>query len=393
MAEIVVALELSLTLQNKFDSRVKPATGMLGFARMFKLPFISPEVNSAQSDGKPSTINDYTVEHNSSPKDSVDRREVVPFGEMLDRLKHIAGVSSAGKLQILAHDLKMFSLDDLKKATKNFKDNMRLGEGEFGEVFEGYIDTNTSSLVDGLLRIAIRRFNHSKIQRHLNRKFVDMRFLRNYSHPNLVKVLGYCFEDGQLFLIYEFMENGSLDSHLSTKDKMPLPWKTRVQIIVGIAEALSFLHTTHKDFSIKLHQIFLDKNFSAKISDIEAAKLADEYSYKENYIDPLFYHPLQSNFLDKSEVRDSMYAFGVVLFQILTGEHVSKIGIANLRQSRLNPRMELRKESLWRAMDPRLPNADDTSITEAFTLAGVALNCLNDPFYTLSSALGALRQL
>ncbi|KAM0044895.1 putative transferase, protein kinase RLK-Pelle-RLCK-VIIa-2 family [Helianthus debilis subsp. tardiflorus] len=107
-------------------------------------------------------------------------------------------------------------------------------------------------------------------------KVVDMAFLREFNHPNIVKVLGYCFEDKTLFLIYEFMANGSLDSHLFTKDKIPLPWKARVKIAMGIADALLHLHTTQNqvdDFSIKMRQILLDKDFNAKISDFESAML------------------------------------------------------------------------------------------------------------------------
>ncbi|XP_076939712.1 putative serine/threonine-protein kinase CST [Bidens hawaiensis] len=148
---------------------------------------------------------------------------------------------------------------------RDFTHDLRLGGGMIGEVFEGYIDTNTSpmSVVDGVLKIAIRRYDHYKIDHcHLKEEFVDMTFLNKFNHPNLVKILGYCLEDEQLFLIYEFMENGSLYSHLITKDKMPLPWNTRVKIAVGIAEALLVLERTQKPvdiYPIMLHNILLDK--------------------------------------------------------------------------------------------------------------------------------------
>ncbi|XP_076907445.1 putative serine/threonine-protein kinase PBL22 [Bidens hawaiensis] len=300
MAEILAALELSLALQNKFESRLKSAPGIFSFARMIKWPFISPEVNSAHTDTKPSTINEDTIEHSSSSKEA-------PSREMLDHLNHVAAQSKSLDKSNINHaslskehsDLKVFSFGELQKATRNFILHRRLGVGEFGEVFEGWMYTNTSSLSDCRLRIVIKRFFHPKIQYPLNEKFVDLT-LSEFNHPNLVKVLGYCFKGKQLFLIYEFMENGSLHTHLFSKDKIPLPWKTRVQILVGIAEALSFLHRTQKQIDnhpIRLNQILLDKTFNAKISDFEAAKLVYRYSHKKDIIDPLYYPPQFSKFL------------------------------------------------------------------------------------------------
>jgi len=82
-------------------------------------------------------------------------------------------VSSAGKIHTLAHELKKLSFDDLRNATRDFDTEMRLGGGEFGEVYEGWMDTSSTSspsVVDGLLRIAIKRFYHSKIRRRLKEK-------------------------------------------------------------------------------------------------------------------------------------------------------------------------------------------------------------------------------
>ncbi|KAJ0766335.1 putative protein kinase RLK-Pelle-CrRLK1L-1 family [Helianthus annuus] len=411
MAEILVALELSLTLQNKFDRRisVKPAVGILSIARMIKWPFISHELNSAQSDRNLCTVNEDTNEHTlSSKEDSVNHHEVATSEKMLDRLYsfpqapnnspekefsdgHLE-VSSAGKIQILAHDLKSkFSFEDLKIATRDFTHEQYLGGGEFGEVFEGWMKIPPSA-VEVVLRVAIKRFYHSKIQHHLKEKFLDTTFLSKFNdHPNLVKVLGYCFEDEQLFLVYECMENGSLDSHLFTKDKMPLSWKTRIQIALGVAQALLFLWTTQNqvdNFSIKLHQILLDQNFNAKLSDFESAKLAYGDLYKEKvYVDPLYYY----NRPKKSEFKGIVHSFGVVLFQILTGERYDyEFGKANLLRSMSN-----QKESMRRELDPRLPSVDDTTIIEAMKLASVARRCVEHPYnyYTMIDALNVLRQL
>lgn len=88
-----------------------------------------------------------------------------------------------------------------------------------------------------------------------------------------------------------------------------------------------------------------------------------------------------------------MHAFGVVLIHILTGERIGKMGIAKIRQIDLST-TEDRKKSLRRALDPRLPNVDDTTVAEAMKLAAIAVLCFDDPtFFTLDKALDALRRL
>ncbi|XP_076908359.1 uncharacterized protein LOC143565194 [Bidens hawaiensis] len=401
MTEVLADLELSLKLQIKFDSIEKHA-GLLSVARMLKWPFISPEVNSAQSDGKLPTVNEDTKEHTSSSKeDSVDHGEVATSEETLDRSDYHLDVSSAGDILLFANnDLKEVSFDDLKKATRDFTHAMRLGGGEFGDVFEGWINTSTSSrsATDDPLRIAIKRFYHSKIQHHLEEKFVDMEFLREFDHPNLIKVLGCCLCDKKLYLIYEFMDNGSLVSHLFTKDKIPLPWKTRVQIALGVAEALSFLHQrpyTAKNFSIKIHQILLDKNFNAKISDLESARLAYGDSYKEYNIDPLYYWIPRSKFLlFNLEYEGFIDSFGVVLIQMLTGEKMNFSMIAKLHKSMWDKKRQMiRKENLRSALDPHLPNVDDSIIKEAMELAHLAFKCLDNGHDALISALDFLKRI
>ncbi|KAM0044903.1 putative protein kinase RLK-Pelle-CrRLK1L-1 family [Helianthus debilis subsp. tardiflorus] len=401
MAEILVALELSLRLQHKFDSRVKPAAGILALARRIKWPFISLEINTAQSDGKLSTVNE----------DSDDHGEVTPLVDIPDHLNHVPDqpkpldkdninhaslpkdhnddhleVFSDENIQILAYDLKKFSFDDLQNATRDFTNHTRLGNGVFGEVFEGWIHTNTSSpsVVNGQLRIAIKRFYYSKIQHHLEKKRLDMTFLSRFNHPNLVKILGYCFEDKTLFLIYEFMENGSLESHMFTKDKIPLSWETRVQIAIQIGEVLSSLHTSYQAYrySIKMHQILLDKNFNAKISDFESAKLVYGDLYAEEIIDSLYYcsRPNNSKYVGMSR------SFGLLLIQLLTG---GRKGIANLQKYKSNRKVE---SCMRKALDPRLPNVDDTIVKKAMTFADAAFLCV-DLDYPLDKTLDLLRKL
>ncbi|KAK9065849.1 hypothetical protein SSX86_015250 [Deinandra increscens subsp. villosa] len=227
MAEILVSLELSLTLQNKFDNRKKSDAGIMSVARIFKWPFISSEVNSgiythihilclshesirlrpfissevnsAQSDSKLSTDNEDTIKHSSSSKENrlnhvaaqndsklpTDNEDTIKHSSSSkeNRLNHVAdNINNAFSSKDHSDDddaeiLKEFSFDDIRRATRNFSHDRRLGGGEFGGVFEGLIeDTNTSSLsVDGILRIAVKRFYNStsELQRIENRVSFD----------------------------------------------------------------------------------------------------------------------------------------------------------------------------------------------------------------------------
>lgn len=103
---------------------------------------------------------------------------------------------------------------ELKAATKNFRSDL-LGEGGFGRVYKGWIDekpTNRNGS-GGSLVIAIKKLNSESVQ-GLQEWKAEVDFLGRLSHPNLVKLLGYCSEDDNLLLVYEFMQKGSLEHHL-----------------------------------------------------------------------------------------------------------------------------------------------------------------------------------
>ncbi|XP_028085629.1 probable serine/threonine-protein kinase PIX13 isoform X2 [Camellia sinensis] len=104
----------------------------------------------------------------------------------------------------------------------------------------------------------------------------DVKALGKFSHPNLVKLLGYCWENGQFLLVYEYMQKGSLENHLFRKGLAPLPWETRLNIAKGEAQGHAFLHTTEKQViyrDFKASKILLDGDFNAKLSDCGLAKL------------------------------------------------------------------------------------------------------------------------
>ncbi|KAH7566177.1 hypothetical protein JRO89_XS08G0111000 [Xanthoceras sorbifolium] len=179
-------------------------------------------------------------------------------------------------------NLKIFTFADLKAATRNFKPDNLLGVGGFGRVYKGWIDEKTlAPSKSGLgMSVAINKLNPESVQ-GLEEWQSEVNFLGRLSHPNLVKLLGYCWEDKELLLVYEHMQKGSLENHLFRRHPAiePLSWDIRFKIAIGAARGLAFLHTSKKraiyrDF--KASNILLDGNYNAKISDFGLAKLGPD---------------------------------------------------------------------------------------------------------------------
>ena len=129
-----------------------------------------------------------------------------------------------------------FSLAETKRATNNFDKHLLIGEGGFGNVYKGCID-------DCTINVAIKRLSFGSV-RGFHEFGNEVVLLCQLSHPNLVPLIGYCIDEPEIMiLVYEFMVNGNLGDHLyGMVDLDPLPWKQRLQICVGVARGLHYLH-------------------------------------------------------------------------------------------------------------------------------------------------------
>ncbi|KAG5527685.1 hypothetical protein RHGRI_028576 [Rhododendron griersonianum] len=272
-------------------------------------------------------------------------------------------------------NLRIFSFSELKKATKNFRIDNLLGEGRFGTVYKGWLDAKVTSKNGSRIVVAIKQMDY--------RDEHTVGPLCGLSHSNLVKILGYCWEDQKLFLVYEFMQNGSLEQHLFRTGSavQPMPWDTRVKILIGAARGLAFLHELETPvicIEFKASNILLDESFNSKISD---------FSYGE-YV-PTRYpgtHPVYKSYIAPEYVRTGhhvhvkgdVYSFGVVLLEMLTGLCAWDTNLSHQQRNPVGcvkPYLADRRK-LATVIDSRLEGRYPGKA--ALQIAHLALHCLED---------------
>ncbi|XP_073021948.1 serine/threonine-protein kinase PBL34-like isoform X2 [Primulina eburnea] len=283
--------------------------------------------------------------------------------------------------------LRKFTFNDLKSATRNFRPESLLGEGGFGCVFKGWIEeSGTAPVKPGTgLTVAVKTLNHDGLQGH-NEWLAEVNFLGDLVHPNLVKLIGYCIEDDQRLLVYEFMPRGSLENHLFRRS-LPLPWSIRMKIALGAAKGLTFLHeeaerpVIYRDF--KTSNILLDAEYNATLSDFGLAKDAPDEGKTHvstrvmgtyGYAAPEYV--MTGHLTSKSDV----YSFGVVLLEMLTGRRSMDKKRPNGEHNLVEwarPHLGERRQ-FYRMIDPRLEG--HFSIKGAQKAAQIAARCLSrDP--------------
>ncbi|XP_057774896.1 receptor-like protein kinase FERONIA [Salvia miltiorrhiza] len=211
---------------------------------------------------------------------------------------------------------KYFSFNDIKTVTHNFV----IGRGGFGNVYKALID-------DDAVTVAIKRLNPFSSQGA--REFLtEIEMLSKLRHLHLVSLIGYYDDDGEMILVYDYMAHGSLRDHIiHTSENSPLTWKQRLQISMGAAKGLHYFHTGTKHaiihHDVKSTNILLDHNWVAKISDFGLSRMGhsnDSFTHISTnvkgtfgYLDPKY---LSTNQLTR---KSDVYAFGVVLFELLSG--------------------------------------------------------------------------
>lgn len=268
-----------------------------------------------------------------------------------------------------------FPYKEIERATNGFSEKQRLGTGAYGTVYAGKLHSDDW--------VAIKKIRHRDadgIEQVMN----EIKLLSSVSHPNLVRLLGCCIENGEQILVYEYMPNGTLSQHLQRERGKGLPWTIRLTIATETAHAIAHLHSAmnppiyHRD--IKSSNILLDYNFNSKVADFGLSRLGmtDDSHISTapqgtpGYVDPQYHQNFHLS--DKSDV----YSFGVVLVEIITGLKVvdfsrphTEINLAALATERIV------KGHVDEIIDPFLdPHRDAWTLSSVHKVAELAFRCL-----------------
>ncbi|CAN6879628.1 unnamed protein product [Brassica oleracea] len=313
------------------------------------------------------------------------------LAEMEKQKRRLVEMQARFKEQDMASNVsyRRYSIRDVEGATDGFSDAQKIGEGGYGPVYKAVLE-NTS--------VAIKILK-SDVSQGLKQFQQEVEVLSCMRHPNMVILLGACPEYG--CLVYEYMENGTLEDRLFCKDNTPpLSWRERFRIAAEIATGLLFLHQAkpeplvHRD--LKPANILLDRHLNSKISDVGLARLvppavADSFTNYHMtaaagtfcYIDPEYQ---QTGMLG---VKSDLYSFGVVLLQILTA--MPAMGLSHRVEKALE------RKRLIEVLDPKV---SDWPEEETQVLAQLALQCCElrkrdrpDLATVLLPALSKLREI
>ncbi|XP_062185564.1 cold-responsive protein kinase 1-like isoform X2 [Phragmites australis] len=289
------------------------------------------------------------------------------------------------------HRVKIFSYNELRKATQGFSGANKIGEGGFGSVFRGVLKDGTTVAVKVL----------SATSRQGVREFLtELTAISDIKHENLVTLIGCCAEGSHRILVYNYLENNSLAQTLlgSRYSNIRFNWRARVKIAVGIACGLAFLHEEihppiiHRD--IKASNILLDKDLTPKISDFGLARLlppnATHVSTRVagtlGYLAPEY--AIRGQVTKKSDI----YSFGVLLLEIVSGRCNTNTRLPSEDQFLLERTWALYEQGrLNEIID--IDIGDDLDVEEACRFMKIGLLCTQDAMARRPNMTNVVRML
>jgi hypothetical protein len=225
-------------------------------------------------------------------------------------------VIEAWELEVGPH---RFPYKELKQATKGFKEKNLLGFGGFGKVYKGVLVSSNSKT-----EIAVKQISHESKQ-GLQEFISEIETIGKLRHRNLVQLLGWCRKKNDLILVYDYMENGSLDKYIFEKPRRILKWEERFRIIKGVACGLVYLHeeweqtVIHRD--VKAGNVLLDSDMNAKLGDFGLAKLYDhgENPSTTRVVGTMGYLAPELTRTGKPTTSSDVFAFGALLLEVVCG--------------------------------------------------------------------------
>ncbi|GAA0167890.1 hypothetical protein LIER_22729 [Lithospermum erythrorhizon] len=282
---------------------------------------------------------------------------------------------------LIGSNLHIFTFSELKIITNDFSSVNFLGEGGFGPVYKGFLDDKIRPGLEAQ-PVAVKLLDLDGAQGY-REWLAELVFLGQLRHPHLVTLIGYCCDDEQRLLVYEYMERGNLESLLFKRYSIPLPWLTRIQIALGAAKGLAFLHgeekpVIHRDF--KASNILLDSDYTAKIADFGLARdglEGDQTDVVSRIMGTHGYAAPEYIMTGHLTTMSDVYSFGVVLLELITGKKA-------LDKNRASREKDLVKWARPMLKDPlKLETIIDTKLEGQYSFEGakkvatLAYQCLN----------------
>lgn len=220
-----------------------------------------------------------------------------------------------------------FTTAEMAAATGSFSDEYKIGSGSFGVVYRGMLPDGREVAIKRGDREAVANDRKEEEKEHAFQS--ELELLSRVHHKHLVSLVGYCDEEDERMLVYDYMPNGTLHDHLhgaEGSEGASLLWQMRIKIALEAARGVEYLHTyavppiIHRD--IKSSNILLDGGWSARVSDFglstrgpaENSHLSLMAAGTLGYMDPEYYR------LQHLTIKSDVYSFGVVLLELLTGE-------------------------------------------------------------------------
>ncbi|KAM7487341.1 hypothetical protein LguiB_024825 [Lonicera macranthoides] len=278
------------------------------------------------------------------------------------------------------HGSSVFTLKEMEDATCSFSEKNLVGKGGFGRVYKGTLRTGE---VVAIKKMELPPFKAAEGEREFR---VEVDILSRLDHPNLVSLIGYCADGKQRFLVYEYMHKGNLQDHLNGIGEVKMDWPLRLKVALGAARGLAYLHSSsavgipilHRDF--KSTNILLGPNYEAKISDFGLAKLmpdGHETFVTARVLGTFGYFDPEYTSTGKLTLQSDVYAFGVVLLELLTGRRAVDL---NQGPNDQNLVLQVRhilndKKKLRKVIDPEM-NRSSYTMESIVMFANLASRCV-----------------
>ncbi|OIT06314.1 PREDICTED: receptor protein kinase TMK1-like [Nicotiana attenuata] len=314
---------------------------------------------------------------NDSVKITVAGSSVVSVGAVSE--VHTVSTSETGDIQMVEAGNMVISIQVLKNVTNNFSEENILGQGGFGTVYKGELHDGT--------KIAVKRMDCGFIAgKGLTEFKSEIAVLTKVRHRHLVGLLGYCLDGNEKLLVYEYMPQGTLSSHLFNwreEALKPLEWTKRLTIALDVARGVEYLHSlAHQSFihrDLKPSNILLGDDMRAKVADFGLVRLAPEGkgSIQTRIAGTFGYLAPEYAVTGRVTTKVDVFSFGVILMELITGRKALDESQPEESMHLVSwfRRMHLNKDTFRKAIDPAIDLSDQETLASISTVAELAGHC------------------